>query len=193
MTTTALGSLTVFAGSASGADPVFADAVRDVGRALAEEGIRIVYGGGRTGLMGVLADAALQAGGEVEGIIPQSLVEAESAHPGLTRLDVVADLHERKRLMAERGDGFLALPGGVGTLEELFEIWSWQSLGLHAKPVALCDVAGFWQPMLTALDRMAAQGFLRPGVRDRLVVAEDPRDLLAGLRARTEDGIRPIG
>lgn len=175
--------LTVFTGSAPGDSPAFADAAAGLARALANSGIGVVYGGGRAGLMGVVADAALAAGGAVVGVIPQGLVDRELAHRDLTRLEVVPDMHARKLRMAELADGFVALPGGAGTLEELFEVWTWQQLGIHGKPVALFDVDGYWQPLLHALDSMTARGFLSPRFRDGLIVVDTAADLLAAIRS----------
>jgi uncharacterized protein (TIGR00730 family) len=177
--------ITVFTGSASGDSPVFAERTVQLARVLAERGIGVVYGGGKVGLMGVLADAALAAGGTVHGVMPRALVDGEIAHAGLTDLDVVADMHERKQRMGELADAFVALPGGAGTLEELFEVWTWQQLGIHAKPVALLDVDGYWRPLLTALEGMSAHGFLSPQFLASLVVADTPGDLLAQLSAWT--------
>ena len=140
---------------------------------LAERGIGLVYGGARAGTMGVLADAALAAGGTVHGVIPQSLVDREVAHEGLTDLRVVANLHERKAAMSDLADAYLTLPGGAGTLEELFEVWTWAQLGLHRKPIALLDVAGYYQPMLRFLENMAVEGFLDPTYREMLIVEPD--------------------
>ncbi|MBK0331329.1 TIGR00730 family Rossman fold protein [Brachybacterium sp. MASK1Z-5] len=175
--------ITVFTGSASGDSPIFAERTAQLARALADHGIGIVYGGGKVGLMGVLADAALDAGGEVHGVMPRALVDGEIAHAGLTALDVVADMHERKQRMGELADAFVALPGGAGTLEELFEVWTWQQLGIHGKPVAILDVDGYWLPLLAALGGMSAHGFLSPQFLASLVVAETPDDLLAKMSA----------
>lgn len=176
-------NLTVFTGSASGASPVFAQAAEGFARFVAAQDCAIVYGGGRVGLMGVVADTALSAGGRVHGVMPQSLVDGEIAHRGLTTLEVVPDMHVRKNRMAELGDAFVALPGGAGTLEELFEVWTWQQLGIHAKPVALYDVDGFWQPLLGMLDQMTSQGFLSEKFRDSLIVASDPAELFEALES----------
>jgi uncharacterized protein (TIGR00730 family) len=154
-----------------------------MGRMLAESGRRLVYGGGRTGLMGALADAALTAGGDVIGIMPRHLVEREVAHIGLTELHVVASMHERKALLAELSDGFLAMPGGLGTLEELFEVWTWGQLGLHRKPYGLLEVNGFFAPLLAFLDHAVTEGFIRREYRDLLVVDENPRTLLERMEA----------
>lgn len=144
----------------------------------AERGVELVYGGASVGTMGVLADAVLAKGGTVHGVIPQSLVDREVAHPGLTSLKVVADLHQRKAGMSELADAYLTLPGGVGTLEELFEVWTWAQLGLHTKPVALLDVGGFYQPLLRFLENTSAQGFLADDFREMLIVTTDVADAL---------------
>lgn len=175
--------LTVFTGSATGADLGYQREVRRLGTQLAHEGIGVVFGGGRVGLMGHIADAALEAGGEAHGVIPDVLVEREAAHPGLTRLDVVADMHERKRRMAEHGDAFIALPGGMGTLEEFFEAWTWQYLNIHHKPVGLYNIGGFWDPLLAMVDHMVAEGFMAEWRRDALVISDEPQELIAALRA----------
>jgi uncharacterized protein (TIGR00730 family) len=167
----------VFTGSATG-PAAYTQSVAGFARELAEAGTGIVYGGGKAGLMGVVADAALAAGGEVIGVMPRHLVDREIAHGGLTRLDVVADMHERKARMAELSDAFVALPGAAGTLEELFEAWTWGMLGLHAKPTAFLDVDGFWQPQLTQLRRMVDDGYLASNRLDALGVVHDAAELL---------------
>jgi uncharacterized protein (TIGR00730 family) len=164
----------VFTGSQYG-PPSHAAAAAAFARELAEAGIGIVYGGGKVGLMGVVADAALAAGGEVVGVIPQHLVDDEVAHPGLPRLEVVGSMHERKAVMADLADAFVALPGAAGTLEELFEAWTWGMLGLHAKPTALLDVDGFWQPLLAQLRRMVDDGYLDAVRLDALGVVTDAK------------------
>lgn len=175
------GRLTVFTGSSSGNSPEYLQAVQNFGRDIAASGYGIVFGGGHVGLMGAVADAALEAGGEVIGVMPQSMADREVPHQGLTRLEMVPDMHARKARMADLGDAFVALPGGAGTLEELFEIWTWQQLGLHTKPVALYNVDGFWDPLITMLDHMQSQGFIRPAFRQALIIAEDARSLLAAI------------
>ncbi len=175
--------VTAFTGSSPGTDPSYARAVAELGTHLAGNGIGVVYGGGHVGLMGALADATLAAGGDVVGIIPEALVRRELGHPELTRLEVVADMHQRKQRMADLGDAFVALPGGIGTLEEFFEAWTWQQLGLHAKPVALYDVGGFWDPLVAMVDHMVAAGFLGVEYRDRLILAGSPAELVDALRA----------
>ncbi|NLS10644.1 TIGR00730 family Rossman fold protein [Nesterenkonia sp. MY13] len=174
--------LTIYTGSATGHDLTYQQEVRSLGVTLAEEGIGVVFGGGKVGLMGQLADATLEAGGEVTGIIPEVLVEREAAHLGLTSLEVVADMHQRKARMGELGDAFLALPGGMGTLEELFEVWTWQYLGIHSKPVALYNTKGFWDPLLAMIDHQVAEGFIAGWRRDALVVADTPDSLVVQLR-----------
>jgi uncharacterized protein (TIGR00730 family) len=175
--------VTVFAGSSMGARPEFAAAAAELGTVLAEAGAGIVYGGASAGLMGVVARAAMAAGGEVIGVIPQLLVDAEVAAAGITRLEVVATMHERKARMAELGDAFAALPGGLGTLEELTEILTWRKLGLHGKPAAVLNVAGAFDPLLALLAAQVADGFLAAGFAAQLQCVTDPRDLLAVLRS----------
>ncbi len=169
---------TVFCGSSPGFDPAYREAAAALGRELAGAGIGLVYGGGNVGLMGVLADAALAAGGEVIGVIPQALVERELAHQGCTELHITANMHDRKAVMAERADGFIALPGGIGTMEELFEVWTWGQLGYHPKPCALVNVGGYYDALIAFLDTMVAQGFLTRDHRDMLIVAESIPDLI---------------
>lgn len=178
-----LHSLCVFCGSSPDVDDVYFTAAREVGRVIASQGRRLVYGGGRIGLMGALADAATAAGGEVIGVIPRSLLDKEVGHQGLSRLHVVASMHDRKALMAELSDGFIALPGGIGTLEEFFEIWTWAQLGLHHKPFGLLNVAGFFDPLLAFLDELADRRFLRPEHRGMLHTRPITGDLI---RAMTE-------
>jgi uncharacterized protein (TIGR00730 family) len=168
----------VFLGSSVGRQPEFAAAAAAFGTSLARASVGIVYGGASVGLMGAMADAALAAGGEVIGVIPGSLFAAEIPHPGLTRMEVVNTMHERKALMAELADGFAALPGGLGTLDELFEILTWQQIGLHTKPVALVDVAGFWDPLTGLLDELTASGFVPEATRSSLVRVRDAAEFL---------------
>ena len=151
----------VFAGSSAGVRPEYLDAARELGSTLVSRGIGVVYGGAKVGLMGALADAALAAGGHVTGVIPSALVAKEIAHPGLSDLRIVSSMHERKATMAELSDGFIALPGGVGTLEELFEVITWGQLGLHQKPCGLLNVCGYYDPLLAFLDHAVAERFLR--------------------------------
>jgi uncharacterized protein (TIGR00730 family) len=175
--------LCVFCGSNPGHDPAYRALAVEFGQALARRGLGLVYGGGRVGLMGALADAALAAGGEVIGVIPQSLWDREIGHQGLTELRVVGSMHERKAVMAELADGFVALPGGAGTLEELFEMWTWAQLGLHRKPCGLLDAGGFFDPLLVFLDHLVTTGFVRPAHRAMLVTAASPEELLARFEA----------
>ncbi len=154
--------IAVYCGSATPADPVYINAARAVGKGLAERGIGVVYGGGRLGLMGALADAALDAGGEVIGVIPEALVGAEVAHRGCTQLHVVADMHERKASFTELSDGFITLPGGVGTMDELWEAISWAQLGYHAKPVGVLNIHGFYDHLIAFNRQMIETGFIRP-------------------------------
>ncbi|MDX6278861.1 MAG: hypothetical protein QOJ72_2989 [Nocardioidaceae bacterium] len=156
-----LNAVAVFCGSSFGNDPTYAEAARLTGRTLAERGIAVVYGGGHVGLMGAVADAALEAGGKVIGVIPKQLDDRELAHHGLTELHVVESMHERKAMMAELSEAFIALPGGAGTLEEIAEQWTWAQLTIHSKPCGFLDVGGFWSPMRQMLDGMVSAGFVR--------------------------------
>jgi len=184
-----LQSVCVYCGSSFGDDPRFAAAAAAFGATLAASGRTLVYGGGCVGLMGVLADAALAAGGRVVGVIPQALVDKEVAHFGLSELCVVASMHERKALMAELCDGFVALPGGIGTLEELFEAWTWGQLGLHEKPYGLLNVGGFFDPLLSFLDSQVAHRFVRPEHRNLLLVATDGEELLQRMDHQRPPGL----
>ncbi|QRP45091.1 TIGR00730 family Rossman fold protein [Amycolatopsis sp. FDAARGOS 1241] len=168
----------VFCGSSMGLSPVYAEAAAALGKLLAQRGIGLVYGGASVGTMGAVADAALAAGGEVIGVIPEALSSVEIAHGGLSELHVVADMHQRKAKMAALSDGFLALPGGAGTLEELFEVWTWAQLGLHGKPIGLVDVAGYYRGLVDFADHMVTEGFLGAGYRDLLLVDADVSALL---------------
>jgi uncharacterized protein (TIGR00730 family) len=178
-----LSSICVFCGSNAGAQPAYVETAEAVGRGLAERGVRLVYGGGKVGMMGAVADAARFAGGEVIGVMPQAIVDREIAHTGLDDLRVVGSMHERKALMAELSDAFIALPGGVGTLEELFEVYTWAQLGIHEKPIGLLDVAGYYRPLVTFLDHSVRERFVRPSTRSLLAVADDLDGLLAALEA----------
>ena len=173
----------VFCGSNSGSRPEYADSARALGTLIARSGIGLVYGGGNVGLMGVVADAALAAGGEVIGVIPQALLDLEVGHLDVTELRVVANMHERKATMAELADGFIALAGGIGTMEELFEIWTWGALGLHAKPLGFLDVAGYYQHLNAFLNHMATEGFVKARHRDMVMVESAPETLLARMEA----------
>jgi uncharacterized protein (TIGR00730 family) len=175
---TRVSSVCVFAGSSPGARPEYAAAARSLGRSLAGEGISVVYGGGSVGLMGVLADEVLAGGGSVIGVIPRALYEREVGHDGLTELRVVESMHERKAQMADLADAFIALPGGMGTLEELFETLTWGQLGYHDKPCGLLNVVGYWDGILAALDRAVGERFLAEEHRRMLLVEEEPPALL---------------
>src|SRR6266540_406081 len=168
----------VFCGAATGRAPDYVDAARVLGEMLAQRGIGLVYGGGRVGIMGALADAVLDAGGRAIGVIPQQLLDREIAHDGLTELHVVKDLHQRKALMAGLADAFITLPGGIGTMEELFEVWSWAKLGLHSKPCGLLNVNGYFDSLRTLADQMVTEGFLEPVYREMLLIEEQPSVLL---------------
>jgi len=171
-------SVCVFCGSNSGARDIYAETARAVGRIIAARGLKLIYGGAAVGLMGALADAALAAGGEVVGVIPGALVEREIAHTGLTELRPVNSMHERKALMADLSDGFIALPGGAGTLEEFFEIWTWGQLGHHRKPVGLINVDGFFDSLVAFLNQLESERFMRKEHRDMLIVERDAATLL---------------
>jgi uncharacterized protein (TIGR00730 family) len=174
--------LCVFSGSSPGAHPDYAQAAAGLGRALVAQGIGLVYGGSSTGLMGAIADAALDAGGEVVGVIPHALVEREIAHPGLADLRVVGSMHERKAMMAELADGFVALPGGMGTLEELFEVYTWTQLGLYAKPLGLLDVRGYYAQLAAFLDHAVAERFVTAEHREMLVVEQRAEAMIEAFR-----------
>ena len=178
-----IGSVCVYCGSNAGVRPDYRALAEALGRALAGRGLTLVYGGARVGLMGAVADAALAAGGRVVGVIPQSLVDREIAHAGLSELHVVASMHERKTMMADLSGGFVALPGGIGTLEEIFEMWTWGQLGHHGKPCALLDTAGYWTGLATFLDHQVAEGFVRADHRKMLIVEEDAESLLDRMAA----------
>ena len=175
--------LAIYCGSATPADPVYLDTAREVGAALAARGIGVVYGGGRLGLMGAVADAALAAGGEVIGVIPQALVDAEVAHRGLTELHVVAGMHGRKQAFTDLADGFVTLPGGTGTMDELWEALSWAQLGYHAKPVGLLNTAGYYDALIAFWAKMGEVGFLRAQHRDLLLVSDRLGPLLGAMAA----------
>jgi len=174
-------SLCVYCGSRPGHDPVFAQSARDTGALIGSRGWELVYGGGKVGLMGMVADATLAAGGTVYGVIPQNLMDKEVGHTGLTELHVVDNMHTRKSMMFERADAFVALPGGIGTFEELFEIWTWHQLGVHRKPFGLLNIAGYYDSLIAMLDGMVAQGFLSPAVRALLLVETQAEPLLQRL------------
>lgn len=174
-------SVCIFCGSRPGSRPDYTEAARETGAALGARGVRLVFGGGRVGLMGIVADAAMEAGGEAVGVMPHGLLAREVGHDGLTELVRVETMHERKAEMADRADAFLALPGGIGTLEELMEVWTWAYLGIHRKPVGLLNVAGYYDGLLAFIERAEADGFLNHVHRDLLVVRDTPEALLDAL------------
>jgi uncharacterized protein (TIGR00730 family) len=177
--------LCVFCGSRLGTAPVYAEAARTLGRRMAERGLALVFGGGHVGLMGVLADALLEAGGEVIGVIPQGLVDRELAHLRCSQMHITASMHERKALMAQLADAFAALPGGYGTLDETFEMLTWAQLGLHHKPIGWLNVAGFFDGLLAFLDHTVREGFVKPIHRHLALHASDPSELLDLLAGAT--------
>ncbi len=170
--------LAVYCGSAPGAQAIFADATKATAEAMVRRNVELVYGGGRLGLMGLIADSVLDLGGQVYGVIPAALIELEVAHEGVTELHRVETMHERKAKMTELADAFLALPGGIGTLDELFEAWSWNALGYHAKPFCLLNVQGFWDGMIEFIDHATRSGFLSQQRRSQLLVAQTPDEAL---------------
>jgi uncharacterized protein (TIGR00730 family) len=185
----AMFSICVYCGSRSGNDPRYADAARELGELIGRRGHRLVYGGGNTGLMAAVADGALAAGGQVLGIIPKRLVARELGHPRIQELRTVDTMHDRKLQMAEAADAFVALPGGLGTLEELFEVWTWQQLGYHARPIGLLDTAGFYGPLLAMLAQAQSAGFVSEVDAARLIVGTEPERLLQRLvDAAARDG-----
>jgi uncharacterized protein (TIGR00730 family) len=175
--------IAVFCGSAMGSNPVYAETARRFGALLADQGIGLVYGGACVGLMGEVADAALAGGGTVVGVIPYWLRDREIAHEGLSELLIVDTMHERKSLIAGRADGFVAMPGGAGTMDEFFEAWTWALLGIHGKPCALLNVDGYFEPMKNLIDHMVTQQFLKPAYRDMLIMEADPEALLMRIGA----------
>ncbi|MFP3976648.1 TIGR00730 family Rossman fold protein [Marinobacter sp. KMM 10035] len=175
----------VYCGSRSGNEPLYVEKARELGEFFGNNGIDLVFGGGHVGLMGVVADAVLASGGKVYGVIPQHLVSRELAHPGLTELFVVDNMHERKAKMAELADGFVALPGGIGTLEEIFEVWTWGQLGFHKKPCAFYNVEGFYNAQLDMVKTMVASGFVKQQYLDMIVLADTPAALIEGFKGYT--------
>lgn len=170
--------IAVYCGSSMGTDPAYKDAAIKLGQALATAGIELVYGGGKVGLMGTIADAVMEAGGRVTGVIPNALESKEIGHTGLTRLEVVADMHARKKLMAELADGYIAMPGGTGTLEEIFEVWTWGQLGYHHKPCAFLNIDGYYDGLLQFTDTMVSNGFMRPEFREMITVSDQHQVIL---------------
>jgi uncharacterized protein (TIGR00730 family) len=186
-----LNSVAVFCGSQPGNRPAYENAARAFGERCAAEGVTIIYGGGRAGLMGHIADAALARGGQVIGVMPSALWNREIGHTGLTDMHIVETMHERKAMMTGLSDGFVALPGGLGTLEELFEVWTWAQLGIHQKPVALLNTAGFYDRLTDFLDQAVVDGFVRPDNRASLVIESEPAALLDRLRAHQPRDVQP--
>ena len=184
-------SLCVYCGARDGARPEYAQAARQVGQAIGRRGWQLVYGGGNVGLMGEVADATLQAGGRVVGVIPRTLMEREVGHRSLHELHVVGTMHERKQMMARRADAFLALPGGLGTLEELFEVWTWRYLGYHDQPIGLLDVLGYWEPLSTFVASTVAQGFVSPAQVDLVVRSAHAESLLDLLQQQARSAGQP--
>ena len=173
----------IFCGSSSGHDPIYRDGAAAAARAIALAGATLVFGGGRVGLMGVIADAALGAGGEVIGVMPRALVQREIAHRGLNRLEVVETMHDRKTTMSALADAFLALPGGAGTLEEIFEQWTWGQLGIHRKPCAFLNLKGYFDPLRGMVEKMVAEGFLLPQFATMLMFSDNIESVLAGFQS----------
>jgi uncharacterized protein (TIGR00730 family) len=180
-------TLCVYCGSRQGDDPAFTAAAQEVGRQIGQRGWRLVYGGGKVGLMGEVADAALAAGAQVVGILPERLRDREVGHTGLSELHIVATMHQRKQRMAEMASAFLALPGGIGTLEELFEVWTWRQIGYHDQPLGLLNTQGYFDPLLSFLDRSVDAGFLDAGPRSMLSVDQDVAGLLDDLAAQSSN------
>jgi len=176
-------SVCVFCGSHNGAQPEYMAAARHLGQCLAEQNLQLVYGGARVGLMGVIADSVLAEGGQVTGVIPEQLAERELAHRELTKLHVVTGMHQRKQLMADLSDAFIAMPGGMGTLEELFEALTWTQLGIHAKPSGVLNILGYYDGLMAFLDHQASEGFLKPEHRQLLHASDNPQELLQQLKA----------
>ena len=184
-------SVCVYCGSRHGADVAYTAAARAIGKAIGERGWQLVYGGGKVGLMGEVADSALAAGGRVVGVIPQSLQDREVGHRTLSELHVVPDMHTRKRMMAERADAFLALPGGIGTLEELYEVWTWRQLGYHDQPIGLLNTGGFYDGLLAFMRQTVVSGFLDQRQLDALTVTADPTVMLDTMLARAKRAALP--
>ena len=174
--------IAIFCGSSSGESPEFVKATKTLGGYLASNDIDLVYGGGKVGLMGAIADSFLENNGKVYGVIPEHLKDREIAHQGLTDLKVVSDMHERKSTMADMADAFIALPGGAGTLEEIFEAWTWAQLGHHSKPCAFYNVNGFYDPLIEMISTMAAAGFLKPEYAEMLIHTDNPEDVLSSIK-----------
>jgi uncharacterized protein (TIGR00730 family) len=184
-------SIAVYCGASMGAKPLYADAARDLARVLVEHNIGLVYGGGKVGLMGAIADEVLRLGGEATGVIPRALLEREVGHTGLTRMFVVKDMHERKAMMSDLAEGFIAMPGGMGTLEELFEMVTWSQLGIHAKPIGLYNVDGFWDGLVSFVGHLQEEGFVRAQHAALLHIERDPALLVRRLREAAPPAVEP--
>jgi hypothetical protein len=184
-------SIAVYCGASTGANPLYADAARDLARVLVEHNIGLVYGGGKVGLMGAIADEVMRLGGEATGVIPRALLEREVGHTGLTRQFVVKDMHERKAMMSDLADGFIAMPGGMGTLEELFEMVTWAQLGIHDKPIGLFNVGGFYDGLVSFIGHLQQEGFVRPQHAALLHLDSDPDALVRRLREVAVPALEP--
>lgn len=176
-------SIAVFCGSSAGYDPIYTKMAKEFGKNLAEQGWQLVYGGSRVGCMGQLADGVLKAGGKVTGVIPEKLMENERAHEKLTKMHVVQTIHQRKAMMMELADGFVAFPGGTGTLEEWFEVFTWGQVGLHSKPCAILNINGYYNPLLSLLDHMVEQGFANDRAMKQIIAAKDPKECVEKMNA----------
>lgn len=185
--------LCVFCGSAVGQDEIYAETARRLGHRMAERDLGLVFGAGHIGLMGILADAVLERNGKAIGVIPQALVDRELAHSGLTELIVVESMHQRKKIMSDRANGFLAMPGGLGTGDELFEILTWAQLRIHSKPIGLLNVSGYFDPLLAWIDHAIGEGFVRPSHRDLFLVRDDPVAILEGLIEQMDESYQRPG
>ena len=187
-----LKSICIYCGSSTGTSKAYADAMRQLARDMINENIALVYGGGKVGLMGIVADEMIRLGGEVTGIIPKDLMEKELAHEELTRLYIVKDMHERKAMMADLSDGFIAAPGGIGTMEELFEISAWSQLGLHEKPIGIYNVNSYYDCLIELVSHFAKEGFVREKFSESLIIENDPGELLGRLRMAATQKEKPV-
>ena len=187
-----LKSICIYCGSSTGTSKVHAETMQLLAREMINENIALVYGGGKVGLMGVLADEMIRLGGEVTGIIPKDLMEKEVAHEELTRLYIVKDMHERKAMMSDLADGFIAAPGGIGTMEELFETSAWSQLGLHDEPIGILNVDGFYDSLISLINHLAKEGFAQESYADSLIVESDPKELLRRLRIAATPAEKPV-
>lgn len=184
-------SLCVYCGSSINVDEDFKTAAKEMGRILAENKIRLVYGGGKAGLMGIIADSVMDNGGEVTGIIPSHIADREIQHKSLTELHVVESMHVRKQMMVDHSDAFLVLPGGIGTLDETCEIMTWRQLGIHDKPIIIGNIKGYWTPFMKAIDNIVAEGFMREGDKKITIIVDDVKDVLPALQNAPEESFDP--